>query len=730
MPTAQTSLIEKFFDFLYENQEGYICIATSDAKMPKETFKQAFFKWPIQHAEMIQFVEASALRRNVWFGVNLLDRPERKKQFCLPTNLVWADLDECHPSKVEPTPSITIESSPNRFQAIWRLNEIHPPEIVENFSKRIAYKYHTYGADPSGWDLTQLLRIPFTTNFKYEEAPEVVVTEALDDKLGVELFQTLPETETDTDIDIAELPNLEELPTVEAILGKHTLALGRAGFFVTYEADLDMKDDWSRVMWKLINICLESNLTPEETFAVMLPAKCNKYARDGRPDSFLWRDIKKAGAAQNRLAGITSGLVLGTPSMPLTLPNIYDGRSNSETFIDEYRQWGTLATDAIPEYHEIAAAILLSAVLAENIKLGTSYGEVVPNLWALILGDSTLTRKTTAMRMAMDMLHELDDEAILATDGSAEGLLTGLSNRPGRVSIYFRDEVAGFFRSINKKDYLAGMPDLLTQLYDVPPTISRILRKETIRISKPVFIFFGGGIKDRVYQEVSEEYILSGFLPRFLVVTGDADVTRIRTTGPPTTAIERERKRIATLLADIKEQYSRRATMVIAGQTIDVPAKTDAFLTTEAWEHYGAIEMKMAQAASESPYSALALPTFERLSRSLLKLAVLLCAVREEPKANTIQVEKTDVIAASRFIQNWGKHTVDLVMNSGTSIVQRQIQRILGTIRKNPGVNRSRVMQWYHLSKREADEIFNTLEDRGEIRILRKGRGQQLWAEE
>jgi len=504
--------------------------------------------------------------------------------------------------------------------------------------------------------------------------------------------------------------------------------LGRAGFFSAYEADLDPEDDWSKILWKVINICLECGLSDIETFAVLLPAKCNKYMRDGRSPKYLWRDIKKAQAAQNRLAGITVGLVLGTPATPLFMPTIFEGKPGEPTFIDDYREWGVIATDALAQYHEIAAAIILSAILAANIKLDTSYGNMVPNLWGLILGDSTLTRKTTAMRMAMDLLHEVDDEAILATDGSAEGLLTGLSLRPNRASIFYKDEVAGFFHSINRKDYLAGMPETLTQLYDVPQTYTRLLRKETIRISSPVFIFFGGGIKDRVYQEVGEQYILSGFLPRFLVVTGDADLEQIRRTGPATHSTDLERARMITRLADMREAYQRIVTMNIAGQEIDIPAKTEAFLTTEAWELYGDIEMRMVKAASESPYNALALPTFERLSRSMLKLAVLLGAARQEPKVNTIQIELQDVTDASRFVQSWGVHTVDLVMNAGISITQRVMDKVLTTIRRNEGINRGKLMQYYHMTKREADEILGSLEDRGQIIIKRNGRAQKLWA--
>jgi RepB DNA-primase from phage plasmid len=47
-----------------------------------------------------------------------------------------------------------------------------PPQEAELLNQRLAY---AMGADASGWDLTQLLRVPGTPNRKYLEAPVVKV---------------------------------------------------------------------------------------------------------------------------------------------------------------------------------------------------------------------------------------------------------------------------------------------------------------------------------------------------------------------------------------------------------------------------------------------------------------------------------------------------------------------------------------------------------------------------
>jgi hypothetical protein len=725
MPTATASLRTKFFDSVFGETEGYICIATGDQKLGKTGFKQSFFLWPKQKEELAAFVAAAALSKNVWFCVNPLSKAERKKQHALPHDIVWADLDACHPSAVEPTPTIVINSSPNRYQAVWKLDGPVSPEIAEEYSKRIAYRYSPNGADPSGWDITQLLRVPFTTNYKYPDKPEVQLVEVKPEIWSPQAFEVLPPAEKVSEDDDAELPNLDRLPSVDQIIYKYDDRLRAKDFYPLYENVPDKEDDWSKILWRLLNICFEVGMTPDETFAVSLQAKCNKYVRDSRPARYLWRDVLKAKSTQVKI--ITASNEPDVLVMPTLLKQEeLDGLPN--TFLDDYREWGELATDAIPHYHELCGAILLSSTLASHLRLETSYGRMVPNLWGLVLGNSTLTRKTTAMRMATDLLMENDPDAIMATDGSAEGLLTSLSTRPGRCSVFFRDEVTGFLSSVARKDYMAGMLETLTQLYDSPSIYTRLLRKETITIRDPIFIFFGGGIRDKVYELLTEEHIYSGFLPRFLVVAGNADITRIRRTGPPMNEGHALRANLLKTLENAHTAYVQDAVMELAGQKVMVPRVTDVFLTNEAWKRYGNIEQFMVECADNSEWSLLALPTFERLSRSLLKLSCLLAAVRQQPAGNALGVDEVDIMQAAKYIQQWGMYSTEVVMNAGKNVSQRSLEKILAAIKANPGINRGTIMQRHHLTRREADDILGSLDDRGQITVVKQGKAQQLWA--
>lgn len=720
MSVTATSLRLEFFDYLFEEREGFLCVAHAPAKN-KNKFEQKFFIWPEQKEVMIQYVEERINGNNLWFGVNLFRRPERKRDFAVPTRLVWADLDYCDPSEVEPVPQCRIQTSPKKFQAFWRLDELVDAETAQSYSKRIAYQYADKGADKSGWDAEQLLRIPWTFNYKYDDGashvPEIQVLTAFEAALPVALFEQVTKP-TDEEVQVTDdpLPDIKELPPVSTIIYKYQGHLRKTSFDDLFATEPSA--DWSAAMWHLINICLEAGMTNEETLAVALEAKCNKYERDNRPIGLLWKEIAKAEIKQKQIQLVLSDV------KPLQMPVLYEG-DPPHSVLDDYNSWAVLATDAVPEYHELAATIMLSSILSGGLYCNTSWGKVVPNLWGLILGDSTLTRKSTAMKMAMEFVAEIDRDIVVATDGSVEGLLTGIAARPDDVSVFFKDEISGFIDSINRKDYLAGMPETLTQLYDVPPFLTRRLRKETITLTNPVFIFFGGGIRDKMYSLLNDEFILSGFLPRFLIVGGDADVSKMRPTGPLSVNLDNKRRELRERFVHLHTIYNQDTEIVIeeADTTLKLPTQTEVVLTDAAWQYFQDTEMRLAKQAAESSASMVAQPTFGRLAWSSFKMAMLFAACRQEPKNGKITTEVEDLQAATYYVQKWGVHTIDLILNVGRTANQRIISKVYDHVRRRPECTRSELSRMHHLSKKELDVILDTLVDRGQVRLTKVGNG-------
>lgn len=721
---------QDFFELIFGDEEGMLCIATIHKDRGKTSFKRYFFQWPLAQTDMLAFIASKERAHDVYFSTAIFSRSRALKEFARPTKIVWADLDTCKPEDVSPTPPIVLETSPGRFHALWTLIGFVQPEIAEEYARNLTYQYAPEGADKSGWDIGQLLRVPLTHNFKKEyqavggEYPTVGVVRMLDLPVPDEVFESLPVPEGRTNGSVMDvgMPDLDSLPKAEDVIQQHWPMIEEQGAYIElFETEPETSDDWSKKQWRLIHMSLEAGMTPAETFAVVKSAKCNKYARDNRPDRYLWMEVTKAHGKQRVIASYS------TAAETFTMPQIYEeGEATDFTFVDMYREWGEASTDAPPQFHDMGAFIVMSSLMAANLQLPLDIGKIRPNLWGLVLGESTFSRKTTTTRMAMELIASVDGNILLATDGSVEGIVSGMAGRSNEVSVFFRDEVSGFFDSMSKREYLSGMQEMMTYMYDVPPKVRRTLRKETIIVENPLFIFFGGGIRERTYAALMQQSVTSGFLPRFLIVCGDVKIDDVKLIGPPKPvgtgfSVSEKSKPVMQHAHDMYNIYHRTGKIRIPGeaQDIEMPIIVDVELTTDAWERAQQIEDILNRAGHDTALKEMMAPTMIRLYGSLLKMAMLIGASRQEPKNGIVTVEKRDVLSAAKYIQQWGVWSVDAVLNVGKGIGERELAKVLRAIRENPGIQRKEITRNYHLTKKQMDEIVATLLDRGHIRIER-----------
>jgi hypothetical protein len=716
---AKSEIRLQFFDTIFGDEEGYLCIATTDPRAPKATFAQQFYEWPREAKRVENYFLRVERRDNVYFCVNLLSKRERKKENCLPTDLLWADLDAVNPDAIQDyPPAIILRSSPGRWQAMWRMTTKVSAFQAEDYSRRLAYHLN---ADKSGWDLGQLLRVPLTINWKYNTPVQVELQRMSEVKAESAIFEALnADVGMKLDSYDPEMPEIDEILDADQVIYKYSPSLKQTAFKALFTQDPEEGADWSSILWRLLHECFKVGMSLDETFAVALDAKCNKYARDGRPLEHLWRDVFKAGAEYQQVDGISSLI-----SMPHLVDT--DDPRLTETFIDTYREWATEATDAVPDFHEISMLVILSAIVSTSVKLETSAGTIIPNIWGIILGDSTLTRKTTAMNMAMNFLLAIDPSLIVATDGTGEGLLSALSERPNRSSMYYKDEVSGLFESMTKKDYLAALQETFTALYDVPPIITRRLRKETIIIESPAFVILCGGVTSKILSAIDDTFVLSGFLPRFIVVSGEAVLEDRRALTAPTSIDFAKRAAIMNKIADIYEAYATDITQKIGGQSVLMPPRYNARMTDEAWKLSGEIELEMLRAGRDSIVPDLALPTMNRLAISLLKIAVILAAIRQKPVDSTILVEEYDILNASTYVQRWGQFSIEVMLNAGKGQNEKELERIVQFIADHPGAMKSTLMRRFKLDAKNGAAVIQTLEERGLIRKEQRGRGFSFW---
>jgi len=706
--------IRAFLEVLFGSTEGYLNISTRDSS--DGSWKQFFYRWPDETSKVTEFCAKHALSHDVYFAPHLLGARKIVKSNVIECAALWADLDELDPEELKIEPSILIQTSPGRTQAYWLLKEPVKPEIAEHATKAIAYHHSDNGADVSGWDLTQRLRVPMTYNHKYEPIKKVNVLDYNQQRYDLDVIKHLYSdngtSKTISFKDVEEESAPTDLRDPEVIIEENKPRFNPQVIDL-YSEEPD--GEWSVPLWTLILSLFEADLSAEDVFSVAKASACNKYRRDGRPDSHLWSDVKRAQKkveAENKYA--PAELVRSNEVSDLLTEDERQVAANRNDFIQRYITWAKNQSDASWQYHQGAAFIVLSTLLSGGVTLPTSFGTILPNIWCMILADTTLTRKSTAMRLATDLINDVDPDGMLATDGSIEGLLTQLSTRPGRPSLFLRDEITGFMESVTKKDYYAGMLEMLTKLYDGERQ-KRVLKKEEIDVRSPNFIFFAGGIKSKMMEVVNQEHVISGFLPRFVFITAEADPTKIKPVGPPTESSTSERNVLIASLIGMYKKYRQSRDDESNKLVIH-----NVELTDEAWYLYNRYEHTMLTDALESDDSNILTPVMSRLANSGLKCATLIAAadcVNDDKVVVTPEILKR----AFYFIEQWREYTLEVIANLGASKEEIKIQRAYELIDANPGIARTNVMRLMNFTSREGDSILSTLIDRGMIRTSKKG---------
>jgi hypothetical protein len=705
---------KKFLEFVFNRcGEGYILLASR--KPQKGVFTQKFFKWPSEESAALGFIQEALAAQDVWYCPMLFAYPDAHKHNVSVCPAAWSDLDACTPDKLLVPPTIVVESSPDRWQALWVFDEVADPMDAQDASKRIARYHEKDGADKSGWDLSQLLRVPWTFNFKYDPPATVVLRTATDVITLEALREAYPELPEDRD---ATFPFPDHFPNGQDLLLGYKDTLPHQAWMLL---KVKPEKDWSKPLWRLEMLLAEAGLSREEMFAVIKEAACNKYARDNRDDKMLWKEVCKAWTKnRERSTIVQDATVFNAPDL-MSDEDIKAANADI-TFIDTYVKWASSVGDAATAYHHAGAFTCLGALTAGSVRLPTSFGMMIPNLWFLLLADTTLTRKSTALDLSVDLLLQVDPDVIMATDGSIEGLFTSLSVRPGRPSIFLRDEFSGLIEMMSKRDYYAGMAEQLTKLYD-GKFQKRVLRRETIEVRDPVLIVFAGGIRTKILSLLTTEQVTSGFLPRFIFITAQSDINRLQPLGPPKTKVSAERDRILEYLKTLRERYQGTVTIKVAGQELATKTSYDAELTPGAWLLYNEMERKLLETGVKDTSKEMLTPVMDRLAKSGLKAAILIAASRLHEQ---VVVDERDIMKAFSFVVQWREYAMDIVSSIGLSANERILTNVYEAIIRHPGVLRSQVMSMYHLNKHEADNIIDTLDQRGKIERVKAGKSERL----
>jgi len=168
----------KLWTHVFANQHGYLALFTARREGSAQRVvdpETTYYSWPEEARQAAGYALAESSKgREVYFCANLLTDKRRVKAAAAPVLALWADGDGARVPPHLPQPTAVVASSPGRDHFYWSLTQAVAPQKAEELNKRLAY---AMGADKSGWDLGQLLRVPGTRNFKYPDHPVVTIKE-------------------------------------------------------------------------------------------------------------------------------------------------------------------------------------------------------------------------------------------------------------------------------------------------------------------------------------------------------------------------------------------------------------------------------------------------------------------------------------------------------------------------------------------------------------------------
>lgn len=260
-------------DQIWRDQPGkffFISSKTRTGKWEDHPFKRS------QFSELSAFLDQHG-DRDLYFCPHGFSKPRRLKKYAEIPKLLWADLDESDPRDARDfaLPSVAWESSPGRFAAIWRLTDF----MTEELNRRVTYHLK---ADPGGWDLTQVLRVPGTLNHKYESKPRVkLLWRDGPEHRSTDIASKLPRERKPKDTDVARVLYRKYEKHFSGWV-RRTLLRGKP-----------QPGKRSEVLWKLTNEIIEAGCSEEEAFELLRVSPWNKFVKRPGGDEQLRREIDK-----------------------------------------------------------------------------------------------------------------------------------------------------------------------------------------------------------------------------------------------------------------------------------------------------------------------------------------------------------------------------------------------------------------------------------------------------
>ncbi len=367
-------------------------------------------------------------------------------------------------------------------------------------------------------------------------------------------------------------------------------------------------------------------------------------------------------------------------------------------FFQAYLSWAVPRTEAPAAFHVATALVAAAIVLGRKCAVKVGDLTLHPNIYAILVGESTLVRKTHALSMQRRILQKAeeiiqpDNGFYFADDGTPEGLLLELAEQGRGIKAF--NEFGAFLKKIKKRDYMGSFAGFLTELYDCPPQYRKRLAEKSYTVEAPFLCIEGATTREWLVDAMDESDIQSGFLARFLFFSADDKIELI-----PITPLrdEKAERRLAEELAKLYE----------VGGTFEP--------TVQAKEIYKSWYIKHRQEL-KAPGMSLLSSYYGRLEGYVWKIALIFEAVTN---SRLTSISEGSTKLAIQLVERLKERLRPLILKDfQPSEWSKKVHKVRRLIKGAgmAGIGRSPLLRNSHLRAHELNEVLGWLQETEEIR--------------
>lgn len=370
-------------------------------------------------------------------------------------------------------------------------------------------------------------------------------------------------------------------------------------------------------------------------------------------------------------------------------------------FVESYKDYAMQISDAPGKYQEIMALAIIATVLGRQVYLKYGVYNLYPNLYVVLLGKSTIMRKTACLNMAKHIIKKFNPELILPNEFSPEGLFNLLTDKP--VGLISWGEFGAFL--INTiKSYQAGVKEFLTESFDCPGLLKKRLSGKEYQINNLYLNIITATTIHWFIDRITEADTLGGFLGRFIYIPCSKEDKNGWYYIPQPEPVNFSNM----LVANIKEISKLKGEFKISEEAKVILIK---------WLRSHEDELEILDDSKGI------VGFYARLSDYLLKFAMLY----EISGYRSLIISEGSLIRAIKLI-NQLKQSLNELMGDHIAFTKeaKDIQRVLNIIKENKDpIPRGLLLYRSHMTSKQLNEVVDTLIQSGRIKIFYLGEGRK-----